>query len=191
MQQRRQRQQRAGGSNGSGTTTTAIPRSSVSTATQRKSKGQQLRGKIGSALFALFPTFPHFVTLFQNCSPWAFLKIKAFFKENKKKKAKPFYTLVVARLFSSKKLLIFQVNLHQMNNTHKVNNQSLPMKPSDLMILTHLYESHHPLFSSKAVWWKLRVFIERQVLGAHASRCRTRWLKERGPRCLKSSTGRE
>ena len=43
---------------------------------QRITKGQQLKGKIGSALFR---TFPHFFALFQHFSPRAFLKIRAFF----------------------------------------------------------------------------------------------------------------
>ena len=52
-----------------------------------------------------FGTFPHFSTLlhtFQNFSPGLLLKLRPF-KENKKKKTKPFCTLVVARLSSSKK----------------------------------------------------------------------------------------
>ena len=80
---------------------------------QRKTKGQQLKGKIVSALFH---TFWHFSTLFHTFSeffrifpPGLFLRIKGFYccfsskiiKENKKKKTKPFCTLVVARLSSS------------------------------------------------------------------------------------------
>ena len=43
---------------------------------QRKTKGQQLKGKIGLALFFhhIFRTFPHFSTLFQNVFPGTFLK---------------------------------------------------------------------------------------------------------------------
>ena len=48
--------------------------------------------KIVSALFCTFST------LF---SPRTSLKIKAFFRENQKKKTKPFCTLVVARRSSS------------------------------------------------------------------------------------------
>ena len=50
----------------------------------------------------LFHTFSHFFTFFP---PGPFLKIKPFLKrikENQKKKTKPFCTLVVARLSSSK-----------------------------------------------------------------------------------------
>ena len=68
----------------------------------RKTKGQQLKGKIA---LALFHTFSHFSTLFHTFShffPRTFLQIKAFFKPIKKKKTKPFCTLVVARLSSSK-----------------------------------------------------------------------------------------
>ena len=80
---------------------------------QRKTKGQQLKGKIVSALFH---TFWHFSTLFHTSSeffriypPGLSLRIKGFYccfsskivKENKKKKTKPFCTLVVARLSSS------------------------------------------------------------------------------------------
>ena len=55
---------------------------------QRKTKGQQLKGKIVSALFH---TFSHFKisTLFhtfQHFSPRAFLKIKAFLNKRKKEK---------------------------------------------------------------------------------------------------------
>ena len=71
---------------------------------QRKTKGQQLKGKI---VLALVHTFPHFSTLFQNFSPRTFLIIKAFLKDNKKKKTKPFCTFVVARLSSSKKIARF------------------------------------------------------------------------------------
>ena len=83
---------------------------------QRKTKGQQLKGKIVSALFhtfwhfpALFHTFSEFFRIFP---PGLFLKVKGFYysfsskrrKENKrekKKKTKSFCTLVVARLSSS------------------------------------------------------------------------------------------
>ena len=48
---------------------------------QRKTRGQQLKGKIVSALLLFFHTFPHFFhTLFQNFSPRASLKIKASLK---------------------------------------------------------------------------------------------------------------
>ena len=69
--------------------------------TQRKTKGQQLKGKIVSALFHTFFALIH--TLFFFSSPLP-LKIKPFLKrikENKNKKTKPFCTLVVARLSSS------------------------------------------------------------------------------------------
>ena len=69
--------------------------------TLRKTKRQQLKGKIVSALFH---TFPHFSTLFltfftlvQKVTPRTSLKIKACLWENKKKKTRPFCTLVVAR----------------------------------------------------------------------------------------------
>ena len=80
---------------------------------QRKTKGQQLKGKIVSALFH---TFWHFSTLFQSFSEFFlqdfFLELRDFtavlvqreekrIKDNKKKKTKPFCTLVVARLSSS------------------------------------------------------------------------------------------
>ena len=80
---------------------------------QRKTNGQQLKGKIVSAPFH---TFWHFSTLFHTFSeffrilpPGLFLRIKGFYccfsskriKENKKKKTKPFCTLVVPRLSSS------------------------------------------------------------------------------------------
>ena len=67
---------------------------------REKTKGQQLKGKIVSALLH---TFPHFSTLFHTFPPLS-LKIKPFLKiikENTKKKTKPFCTLVVARLSSS------------------------------------------------------------------------------------------
>ena len=73
----------------------------VLTLPQRKTKGKQLNSEIVSApfhtFFALFHTFSHF----SEFSPRMFLKIKAFAKENKTRKAKPFCTLVVARLSSS------------------------------------------------------------------------------------------
>ena len=80
---------------------------------QRKTKGQQLKGKIVSALFS------HFWTLFHTSSeffrifpPGLLLEARGFttvlvqrdekiIKDNKKKKTKPFCTLVVARLSSS------------------------------------------------------------------------------------------
>ena len=62
-----------------------------------KTKGQQLKGKIVSALFH---TFPHFFTLFPlGLSLKIKLSLKRI-KENKKKLTKPFCTLVVARLSS-------------------------------------------------------------------------------------------
>ena len=84
---------------------------------QRKTKGQQLQGKVVSALFHTFWHFSaHFHTfrVFQNFPPGLFRRIKGFryccsskrrqekIKESKKKKSKPFCTLVVARLSSSK-----------------------------------------------------------------------------------------
>ena len=84
---------------------------------QRKTKGQQLKGKIVSALFHTFWQFStHFHTFsefFRIFPPRLFFRIKGFYwcfspkirkekkKENKKKKTKPFCTLVVARLSSS------------------------------------------------------------------------------------------
>ena len=66
-----------------------------------KTKGQQLKGKIVSAFFTLFPHFStHFLTIFQSLSPRAFLKLEAFLKRIKRKN-QPFCTLVVANLFSS------------------------------------------------------------------------------------------
>ena len=68
---------------------------------QRKPKGQRLKGNIVSALFHTFKVFfSHFHTFSHLFSPRIFLKIKACFKENKKKKTKPFCTLVVACLFN-------------------------------------------------------------------------------------------
>ena len=58
---------------------------------------KQLKGKIVSALLHTF-----FRKHFQNFSPRTSLKIKAFLLESKKKKTKPFCTLIVARLSSSK-----------------------------------------------------------------------------------------
>ena len=72
---------------------------------RKKTKGQQLKGKIVSALFHIFRTFPHCFTLFRNFSPRTFLTIKAFLKDKKKKETKPFCTLVVARWSSSDFLL--------------------------------------------------------------------------------------
>ena len=54
---------------------------------QRKTNGQQLKGKIVSALFR---TFPHFFTLLQNFSPRTFLSIKAFLKRIKIKRPNHF-----------------------------------------------------------------------------------------------------
>ena len=86
---------------------------------QRKTKEQQLKGKIVSALFTLFGTFWHFstvFTLFQSFSEFFlqdfFWKLRGFttilvqrdekrIKEDKKEKTKPFCTSVVARLSSS------------------------------------------------------------------------------------------
>ena len=65
---------------------------------QRKTKGQQLKGKIVSALFHTFPHFSHFFRIFL---PGLLLKLWLFL-ENMKEKTKPFCTLVVARLSSSK-----------------------------------------------------------------------------------------
>ena len=65
---------------------------------QRKTEGQQLKGKI---VLALFHTLSHFSTLI--LPNFSYLKIRLL-KENfkkKKKKNKPFCTLVVARLSSS------------------------------------------------------------------------------------------
>ena len=77
--------------------------------TQRKTKGQQLKVKIVSALFH---PFWHFSTHFHTFSEFFlqddFLELRGFttvllqrdekiIKKNKKKKAKPFCTLVVAR----------------------------------------------------------------------------------------------
>ena len=83
----------------------------------KKTKGQQPKGKIVSALFTLSGTFPHIFTLFQSFSEFVlrdlFLELRGFTnvlvqkdekrpKENKnKRKTKPFCTLVVARLSSS------------------------------------------------------------------------------------------
>ena len=82
-----------------------------------KNQRQQLKGKIVSALFH---TFWHFATHFHTFSeffrtvpPGLFLRVKGFYycfcskrrkdniKENKKRKTKPFCTLVVAHLSSS------------------------------------------------------------------------------------------
>ena len=72
----------------------------------RKTKGQQLKGKIVSALFSHF--LFHFSTrvnhTFSEFSPRTSLKIKAFSLDNKKKRTKPCCTLVVARLSSSKSM---------------------------------------------------------------------------------------
>ena len=50
---------------------------------QRKNKGQQLKGKIASALFHTFGTFPHIFTLPQSFSEFflqgLFLRIKGFY----------------------------------------------------------------------------------------------------------------
>ena len=64
---------------------------------QRKTKGQQLQGKIVTALFR---TFSHFSTHFHSFAPGLLLKLRLFYKR-KKKKTKPFCTLVVAGLSSS------------------------------------------------------------------------------------------
>ena len=63
---------------------------------QRKTKGQQLKGKIVSALFSHFSTFFFLLAFFQNFPRGLLLKLRLFI-ENKKKKTKPFCTLVVAR----------------------------------------------------------------------------------------------
>ena len=88
---------------------------------QRKTKGQQLKGKIVSALFhtfwhflALFPSFLLFSSEFFRIFPpglslrnkgfyycFSSKRRKVFLEENKKKKTKPFCTLVVARLASA------------------------------------------------------------------------------------------
>ena len=74
---------------------------------QRKTKGQQLKGKI---VFIIFGTFSHFFTLLHNFSPGTFFPSKQGVlaqgeqkrrKDNKKKRANRFCTLVVARLSSS------------------------------------------------------------------------------------------
>ena len=74
----------------------------------RKTKGQQLKGKIVSALSHTFSHFSTLFTRFQNFSPRTSLKIKAVSKENNKKQTKPFCTLVVARLSSSKESTLQQ-----------------------------------------------------------------------------------
>ena len=86
--------------------------------TQRKTKGQQLKGKIVSALFHTFWHFStHFHTFQSFLSDFScriFIRIKGFYycfnskrrkdnKENTRKKTKPFCMLVVARLPSSEK----------------------------------------------------------------------------------------
>ena len=95
-----------------------FPRRAHVCQTQRKTKGQQLKGKSVSApfFFVFFRTFWHFSTLFRTFPKIFlqdfFLDLKGFCccfsskrrkdnKENKKKMTKPFCTLVVARLFSS------------------------------------------------------------------------------------------
>ena len=83
---------------------------------QRKTKGQQLKGKIVSALHTVWHFSTHFLTLFQSFSEFFlqgfFLELKGFStvfvqrdekrkKQKRKKKTKPFCTLVVALLSSS------------------------------------------------------------------------------------------
>ena len=84
---------------------------------KEKLKGNNYRAKSSRHFFALFGTFHTFSTLFHTFSeffPQGFLlELRGFatvlvqrdekrIKENKKKKTKPFCTLVVARLSSSK-----------------------------------------------------------------------------------------
>ena len=103
---------------------------------QRKTKGQQLKGKIDSALFRTFFTLSHpFFTLFPHD---LFLKIKAFLKrakENNKKKTKPFCMLAVARLSSSDEGFFFYISFT--SKTHKcIFESSSPLRSSE----THFCE---------------------------------------------------
>ena len=77
-----------------------------------KTKGNKLKGKIVRHFFTLFGTLPHIFTLFESFLQDFFLESRGFttvlaqrdeniIKDNKKKKAKPFCTLVVALLSSS------------------------------------------------------------------------------------------
>ena len=77
-------------------------RATESDTVSEKQKGDNKRAKSFRHFLTLFHTFPHFFTLFHTFPSRVFLKIKAFFKENKQKNTKPFCTLVVARLSSSK-----------------------------------------------------------------------------------------
>ena len=61
----------------------------VSDLYQRKTKGQQLKGKIVSEIFTLFHTFSHFLALFHNFSPGTFpFKTKGFSSIRTKEKKK-------------------------------------------------------------------------------------------------------
>ena len=87
---------------------------------KEKLKGDNQRAKSSWHFFRFFGTFRHIFTLFQSFSESFlqdfFLELKGFYycfivrrddkrpKENKKKKTKPFCTLVVARLSSSEKI---------------------------------------------------------------------------------------
>ena len=72
---------------------------------QRKTKGQQLKGKIVSEFFTLFHNFWHFFIIFPRLSPSKQRVLaqgeQKRRKDNKKKRANRFCTLVVARLSSS------------------------------------------------------------------------------------------
>ena len=116
---------------------------------QRKTKGQQLKGKIVSALFHTFWHFStHFHTFFQSFSEFFlqdfFLELRSFttvsvqrdekrIKENKKKKTKPFCTLVVARLSCSDLIRVRQ-------RTHQIfmNSPSLAKNSESLSFETVL-----------------------------------------------------
>ena len=77
---------------------------------QRKTKGQQLKGKIVSEFFTLFHNFSHFFIIFLPGLSPSKQRVLAQGeqkrrKDNKKKRANRFCTLVVARLSSSYKSL--------------------------------------------------------------------------------------
>ena len=116
---------------------------------QRKTKGQQLKGKIVSALFhtfwhfsTLFHTFPDFFRIFP---PGLFLRIKGFYccfsskiiKEKKKKETKPFCTLVVARLSSSEKFVPVSGKIRDRLRAakSKIHCELLPQFPLCLLVL--------------------------------------------------------